>query len=308
MLDLRSNGGGSLSEAINIAGLFIPPGPVVLVKDQNHVQALEDQNALAAYDGPLIIMVNRFSASASEIVAAALQDYGRAIVVGDSKTHGKGTVQSLTQLSPLKKSLGELKVTTASFHRINGGSTQLIGVVPDIVIPSTLDALEAGEEFLPNALTATPVPAAQYTRDEKTESLVPVLRKNSEARRAADPKFNVLTDLIARVKKQQAAKEITLKFDDRLLLAKSDKALEKQLDENDPSKAKDETKPAPKDSEKPLTEDEKKALAKKEEKVAEAKKKANDIILTESLHILADWINSNETKAATTAKSDADHT
>lgn len=289
VLDLRSNGGGSLTEAIKLAGLFMPSGPVVQVKDQRRVQQLVDDDPSVAYDGPLIVLVNRFSASASEIVAAALQDYGRAVVIGDSKTHGKGTVQSLTSLSPLRPSLGSVKVTTASFYRIAGGSTQLKGVVPDIVIPSTLEALEVGEEYLPNALPWSTVGPAEYQRNEHTGSLVPMLRTKSEARRANDPKFAAMADLLQQLRQQQQSKEITLKYDERLKLAKRDQDLQKRLDESDPTKAKDVAPPPASES---------KGNGKDKEK--DAKKKANDIVLNESLNILADWINANETKAAVT--------
>lgn len=294
VLDLRNNGGGSLSEAINIAGLFLPRGPVVQVKDRSHIQSLNDENGSVAYDGPLIVMVNRFSASASEIVAAALQDYDRAIVVGDSKTHGKGTVQSLTPLSPLRRSLGSLKVTTASFYRIAGGSTQLKGVTPDIVIPSTLESLEVGEEFLPNAMPWDAIGPAPFEVDDKVGALIPQLRKRSEERRAGDPKFSALTSLMERLREQQKNKEITLKFDDRLQLAKVEKELQKQLEESDPGK-KDEPAAADKKGE---------AAA----KGAGKDDKKNDIVLGEALNILADWVHTGESKAANTAGTEPNHT
>lgn len=287
VLDLRNNGGGSLSEAINLAGLFVPTGPVVQVKDQRRVQQLVDEIPGVLYDGPLIVLVNRFSASASEIVAAALQDYGRAILVGDSKTHGKGTVQSLTSLSPLRPSLGSVKVTTASFYRIAGGSTQLKGVVPDIVIPSTLEALEVGEEYLPNAMPWSSVGPAEYQHDTQTDAIIATLREKSEMRRVGDQKFAILNDLRTRLEKQQKAKEITLKYDERLALARSDKQLQKQMEENEPGK------PDPTGS---------------SDKEKEEKKKKNDIVLNESLNILSDWIRASETKAASTAATDPNHT
>ncbi|HSR88557.1 MAG TPA: S41 family peptidase, partial [Pontiella sp.] len=130
VLDLRNNGGGSLIEAIETAGLFISSGPVVQVKENRGVQVLPDADPEMEFDGPMIVLVNRLSASASEILAAALQDYKRAIIVGDEKTHGKGTVQTLM---PLGNRKGSLKLTTAGFYRINGESTQLKGVTPDII-------------------------------------------------------------------------------------------------------------------------------------------------------------------------------
>ena len=138
LLDLRNNGGGSLPDAIELAGLFLRGGPVVKVRYAEGIQELEDPDERQVYDGPLVVLVNRLSASASEIVAAALQDYRRAVVVGDSKTYGKGTVQSLVPLHPRDERLGSLKVTSAAFYRIAGGSTQRRGVKPDIVILSLI--------------------------------------------------------------------------------------------------------------------------------------------------------------------------
>jgi carboxyl-terminal processing protease len=161
ILDLRNNGGGALTDAVDISGLFLPGGPVVQVKNsQGMTRVLEDEEQAVLYGGPLIVLVNQFSASASEILAAALQDYGRALIIGGEHTHGKGTVQALVDLNRnlpllhLKKydDLGALKVTIQKFYRINGGSTQYKGVEPDIVVPSMLDYLESGEKYMENSL------------------------------------------------------------------------------------------------------------------------------------------------------------
>ena len=161
ILDLRNNGGGALSDAVLISGLFLPGGPVVQVKNsQGMVRVLEDEDPRITYSGPLIVLVNQFSASASEILAAALQDYGRALVIGGKHTHGKGTVQALLDMNrnlpllQLKKyeDLGALKLTIQKFYRINGGSTQFKGVVPDVVVPSLLDNLKSGEQYMENSL------------------------------------------------------------------------------------------------------------------------------------------------------------
>ena len=147
ILDLRSNPGGSLEEAIKFTGLFIKDGPVVLARDPDgHVSADSDNDPGVLYDGPLVVLVNRFSASASEIAAAALQDYGRALIVGDTSTFGKGTVQNLNPLRPFiwpaipsaTNDPGTLKITIRKFYRVTGASTQLRGVVPDIILPDTL--------------------------------------------------------------------------------------------------------------------------------------------------------------------------
>ncbi|WPD22816.1 MAG: carboxy terminal-processing peptidase [Candidatus Electrothrix scaldis] len=161
ILDLRNNGGGSLSDAVNVSGLFLPGGPMVQVKNsQGVIRVLEDKDRGVVYDGPMIVLINQFAASASEIFAAAMQDYGRALVVGGAHTHGKGTVQALLDMNRnlpllhLKKydDLGALKVTIQKFYRVNGSSTQYKGVVPDVVLPSMLDYLETGEQYMDNSL------------------------------------------------------------------------------------------------------------------------------------------------------------
>ena len=194
ILDLRNNGGGALAEAVDLAALFVKSGPVVQVREPKGIQVLpipETGVAGPMFRKPMVVLVNRTSASASEIVAGALQDYGRAIVVGDSKTHGKGTVQTVLKLAGRfgDDSLGSAKLTTATFYRITGASTQLRGVVPDIVIPSTLDAMEIGEEFLPNPLPWTTLDAAFYTPVFSLAEVVPALRERSAQRLADDEKY-----------------------------------------------------------------------------------------------------------------------
>ncbi len=161
ILDLRNNGGGALTDAVQISGLFLPGGPVVQVKDsRGTIRVLEDEDPDVAYDGPVIVLVNQFSASASEILAAALQDYKRAFVIGGEHTHGKGTVQAMMDLNknlPLLQlqkyeDLGALKLTIQKFYRINGGSTQFKGVEPDLVVPSMFDYLETGEKYMDYSL------------------------------------------------------------------------------------------------------------------------------------------------------------
>ena len=161
ILDLRSNSGGSLDEAVSLAGLFIADGLVVQVRYRNAKKTvLRDDDSEVHYNGPLVVLVDRFSASASEIFAAAIQDYRRGIVIGERSTYGKGTVQTLHSLNRLvgNRSLlgslkpGSVKITTAKFYRVNGGSTQEKGVIPDLVIPSFRDTMEIGESSLPTAL------------------------------------------------------------------------------------------------------------------------------------------------------------
>lgn len=232
ILDLRNDGGGSLTEAIDIAGFFIPLGPVVQVREQRGVSVLPDGDPSTLFSGPLIVLVNRLSASASEIVAAALQDYGRAIIVGDSKTHGKGTVQTVYPLSKMTEDLGSLKVTTASFYRIAGGSTQLKGVTPDVVLPSLYDALEIGEEFLPHALPWSQVRSAYYRPwTESVKPAIPELRKLSETRMAGNPAFTAFMAQRDRIRQRMETPEISLKLSDRVAEIVTEKDMEKLQDE-----------------------------------------------------------------------------
>jgi carboxyl-terminal processing protease len=231
ILDLRNNGGGSLAEAVEMTGLFFTSGPVVQVRESRGVQVLQDPDPEVLYSGPLVVLVNRRSASASEILAAALQDYGRAVIVGDSKTHGKGTVQSWQPLDDRNSALGSIKVTTHSFYRVAGGSTQLKGVVPDIRIPSVLDVLDVGEEFLPHAIPWTVISMARYHPVQDLAKRLPGLKVASEARRAKDPRFMAQRDVIERIKAHQMTAGISLNLKDRITLAREEKVLDKVQDE-----------------------------------------------------------------------------
>jgi carboxyl-terminal processing protease len=226
VLDLRRNGGGSLEEAVNLTGLFIKSGPVVQIRDfQNNIQRMEDGDSSVAYDGPLIVLTSRFSASASEILAGALQDYGRAIVVGDASTHGKGTVQSVTQLRPfmqvpdryLTNDPGALKLTIKKFYRASGASTQLKGVVPDIILPSVVsESKDFGEAALDNPLPWDTIPSAKYDHLNLVDPYVSDLREMSERRRATDKEFQYIRQDIDLYRKIQADKTISLNEKDRI--------------------------------------------------------------------------------------------
>ena len=190
VLDLRNNGGGSLIDSVDIAGLFIDSGPVVQVKNSyGNKRVLEDEDESLVYGGPLVVLVNQFSASASEIVAAALQDYKRAVIVGGKHTHGKGTVQTIINLNEnipllhLKRyeDLGALKATIQKFYRINGGSTQYKGVEPDIVLPSLFQDLESGEQYLDYSLPWDRDEAADYeSYSDKVVHLDEITRRSRE--------------------------------------------------------------------------------------------------------------------------------
>lgn len=168
VLDLRNNGGGSLADAIEMSGLFIASGPIVQVKDsEGNINAANDFNPTTLYSGPLVVLTNAYSASASEILAAALQDYKRAIILGSKSTFGKGTVQTMVALNGgrsevFPRGFGELKVTIQKFYRINGGTTQLKGVEPDVVVPDIYDGVERGEKEMDYHLAYDEIPSAKY--------------------------------------------------------------------------------------------------------------------------------------------------
>jgi carboxyl-terminal processing protease len=226
ILDLRNNGGGFLEEAIRLTGLFIKEGPVVQVRDaEGNVEEESDRDPSVLYDGPLLVLANRFSASASEIVAGALQDYGRALIVGDAATHGKGTVQSVNPLSPymhvsdpaVTNDPGALKLTVKKFYRASGHSTQLKGVTPDIVLPSLFnDSKEYGEGALENPLPWDTIETAKYEHLNRVDPYIADLRQRSSQRVASAKDFDYVREDIALIKKQQADKTISLNEKKRL--------------------------------------------------------------------------------------------
>ncbi|EOC0059489.1 carboxy terminal-processing peptidase [Cronobacter turicensis] len=206
IIDLRSNGGGALTEAVSLSGLFIPSGPVVQVRDNNgKVREDRDTDGVVYYKGPLVVMVDRFSASASEIFAAAMQDYGRALIVGEP-TFGKGTVQQYRSLNriydqmlrPEWPALGSVQYTIQKFYRVNGGSTQRKGVTPDIIMPTGNEETETGEKFEDNALPWDSINAATYEKSGDLKPLGPELLKDHNERIAKDPEFQYIIKDIAR--------------------------------------------------------------------------------------------------------------
>jgi carboxyl-terminal processing protease len=223
IIDLRSNGGGSLLEAVTLTGLFIKSGPVVQVRGVDGTEVKYDEdNGQVAYDGPLAVMVNRLSASAAEIFAAAIKDYNRGVLIGDSKTHGKGTVQTVLELKNFlafigaKFPAGSVKFTNAKFYRINGSSTQLKGVTPDITFPSFTDSMEIGEEKLDHALPWDSIPATSYAPvSEVLPSVIPTLRDRSAKRIAASKDFQSLMMDIEANNKIKDRKAVSLNFDTR---------------------------------------------------------------------------------------------
>jgi carboxyl-terminal processing protease len=214
LIDLRNNGGGSLVEAVELTGLFIGKGPVVQQRTaEGRVEVESDNNPSLAWDGPLGVLINRGSASASEIFAAAIQDYGRGIVIGEP-SFGKGTVQTLINLDRFSPSdkvhYGELKMTIAQFFRINGGTTQLRGVSPDIKLPVTSDVDNFGESSYDNALPWVSIKPAYFTPSGDLKELVPPLQKRADARMAKDKDFQYLQEDIAEVLKLRKDNVISL--------------------------------------------------------------------------------------------------
>ena len=271
IIDLRNNGGGLLNEAVEMTGLFIDSGPVVQVKSARGIQVLSDADPEQVYDKPLIVLVNRQSASASEILAGALKDYGRAVIVGDSKTHGKGTVQSLISLRQSRPELGTLKFTTASFYRIAGGSTQMEGIHPDIVIPSMLDFMDIGEEYLQNPLPWSLVDPALYSQEMDMRTILPELARISVERRETDEQFLAYEKLLTHLGDKQRSTDISLRMSDRLDMARREQEMADLMKVN-----KVDSLAEAKESDNKVEKEDEKGSA--------------DIILDETLNILSDLI------------------
>ena len=260
VIDLRNNGGGSLMEALSMTSLFVT-GPVVQVRDKRNVQVLDGTLHRVAFRKPIVVLINRNSASASEIVASALQDYGRAIIIGDSKSHGKGTVQTVQALGN-NKVHGANRITTACFYRINGGTTQLKGVEPDLIIPSIYDALELGEDQLPGALPYSTVAPAFYAKTSDVAPFLPRLKKASDKRMKKDAQAQAALQLIEHVRKANAEEYVPLQVDARRARMKAERAIEKLQDE-----------------------------AMKGSKKNKGPTAENDYVLREALSILSDYID-----------------
>ncbi|MFA4943348.1 MAG: carboxy terminal-processing peptidase [Lentisphaeria bacterium] len=279
ILDLRSDGGGSLDEAIAIAGLFLPRGPVVQVRDsERRLDIQKSTRPQPLYTGPLVVLTNRLSASASEIVAAALQDYGRAVVIGEGSTHGKGTVQSVINLdqairlpfqAQLRRDPGSLKLTLAKFYRVNGGSTQRKGVTPDIAFPSFTDFMELGESNLPAALPwdeIAPLPLPAIAGDVRP--FLPALKQRSAARLAADPEMAAYRDSVQRYGELRARKNLPLSREGREALLHEEEAFADQIQASTFTSRRRPTPPTPEGEEAPPP--------------------PKDLMLAEALQVMAD--------------------
>jgi len=239
VLDLRGNGGGSLEEAIRLTGLFVPAGPVVQAKDwRGSISWRECETPKAFYDGPMIVLTDKTSASASEILAAALQDYRRALIVGDKSTFGKGTVQTILPVERFmpffsdKTRAGNLKVTIQKFYRIAGGSTQLKGVEPDLVLPSIRDVLDIGEGSADNPLPYDTIPARKYNLVTEKPYPLDELRNRLTSRINSNPEFQYIVDESKRLKERIDRNTATLNLAERQKETAEAKARrEKQEDE-----------------------------------------------------------------------------
>ncbi len=229
IIDLRQNGGGSLYEATQLSGLFIDKGPVVQIHNLNgRVEQQKDTDGVTYYDGPLTILVDRYSASASEIFAAAMQDYGRAVVIGE-QTFGKGTVQQHRGLGRTydlyENTLGSIQYTIAKFYRINGGSTQHKGVIPDILLPSAIDPAEWGESQEDNALPWDSIKNASYTSLANLKPSVDFIQKQHDVRVGLEPEFSYIYQDIKRYNKEKDRKTISLLKAQRIEERDANKAL-----------------------------------------------------------------------------------
>jgi carboxyl-terminal processing protease len=264
IIDLRRNGGGYLNEAVDLTGLFIEKGPVVQVRySDGRKEIEEDNNPAVVYDGPLAVLVDRLSASASEIFAAAIQDYGRGFIVG-SQSFGKGTVQRPIDLNRFVRDpdikLGQLKLTIAKFYRINGHSTQHAGVTPDFEFPSRLSAMEIGESNQENALAWDQIEGVEYKKVEDLTAYIPEIQKQVNLRLRNNPQYLKLLEEVEKVKKQKMQKIVSLNEAKRRA----------ELNEKD------------EDSE--------------ENDIERPSDKHKDLVLTESAHILGDFVTLKKAK------------
>ncbi|OOG61786.1 tail-specific protease [Rhodanobacter sp. B04] len=296
VVDLRNNGGGSLAEAISMTGLFIDKGPVVQVRNsRGHVEVQGNDDSGMVWSGPLAVLVNRGSASASEIFAAAIQDYHRGLIIGEP-TFGKGTVQNLVDLDRIannnseKPQYGELKMTIQEFFRINGGSTQLKGVTPDIAFPKNGDDKDFGESTYDNALKWTQIAPADYQPVADLNAYLPQLQQMHDTRVAKSPAWKLMLDELAQYKIMRDKTSISLNFATREAERKQQDALQTEF--RNRHKAIDGTDAALADEDSALDDglDANERSLKSELKQEKDAKKAKDVELNETAHILFDAI------------------
>ncbi len=292
ILDLRNNGGGALTDAVKIAGLFIKTGPVVQVKSSNDtITTLSDDLPEIMYDGPLVILVNTISASASEILAGALQNYGRAVILGGEHTHGKGTVQTILDLDsnlPLEsmdsyKPLGALRLTIQKFYRINGDSTQYRGVVPDIILPDVLNGLKTGEQYLDFALPWDTVKPVAFTPYQKCRPKMHSLQEKSRSRVKSSQQFIEMEKQAARLAEKKKNTLRSLNIEDvrrEIEESRRDKEKDLKISHGQPKPDKD-----------PKTDEEK-----REDFI---KAVSDDTYVIEAMSVIGDMINADPSCLAT---------
>jgi carboxyl-terminal processing protease len=301
LVDLRNNGGGSLDEAIQLTGLFVGKGPVVQQRDSDgNITVDSDTDTAPVWTGPLGVLINRGSASASEIFAAAIQDYGRGVIIGET-SFGKGTVQTVADLDQIAKNnkpeFGEVKMTIAQFFRINGGTTQLRGVTPDIKFPSMSDTKDFGESSFDNALPWSQIKPADYRPEGNLAAIVPMLIASHDKRVNHDKDFKYLQEDIADFDKMRQKNLISLNEAERLKQREAQELRDRSRDQNrDDGKSHKATAKAGSkafqddgmlSSERDLSAD----LA-----IENANKNAKDILLNEAAHVISDeagLLNSN---------------
>ncbi len=276
LIDLRNNGGGSLSEAVQLTGLFIKDGPVVQVRNSDgSVDVDEDPSPDIAYSGPLAVLVNKFSASASEIFSGAIQDYGRGLIIGE-QTYGKGTVQNMIDLNKLmgkpSDDLGQVKLTIAKYYRITGGSTQNLGVIPDISFPSVIDPEEFGESSEPSALPYDHINSTEFTKAGNLKDILSELLRKHQERIKNNPEYNLLLEDIQESKAQRDNKFISL--NEEVRKKEKEDLEEKRFRLENEWRSKQGLK-----------------LLQKGEKATEEENKKSDFMLDEGANILADLIN-----------------
>jgi len=303
LMDLRNNGGGSLAQAVELTGLFIDQGPVVQHRDAGGRIGVETDTVTGvAWDGPLAVLINRGSASASEIFAAAIQDYGRGLIIGEP-SFGKGTVQTVVDLDQFAKKgkpqLGELKMTVAQFFRINGGTTQLRGVTPDILFPAAADEDSFGESSYDNALPWTQIKPVNYSRAGDLKGLVPVLLALHDARVKSDKDFQYLQEDLTEAKQRHKKNVISLNEAER----RKERAAEESRQAGRQNSKMTGSGAAP-NQRSALADD---GLQPDERKLAnelaaeKARKEAKDVFLDEAVNILGDDVAVIQTGAGLTA-------
>ncbi len=265
VLDLRGNGGGVLSEAVALSGLFIGCQPVVLVRERGGVKPVLDPDAVPVYEGPLMVLVDRTSASASEIVAAALQDYGRAVIVGDSRTHGKGTVQTLASLG-MDPKLGKIKITRWVYYRVTGLPTQVRGVAPDLILPSPFETMDLGEEELSHAIRKEwdPVPPASFVPVSDLKPAIRRLEAFLRDDRLHNPRLAAYQNLLRRLDGINTRAEWPLTINERRELIRLERDMA-ELQRTFAAEEDDDEQPPP-------------------------RAEAPDIVLEETLRLMADFV------------------